>query len=374
MYRPISRAAAAQWRAVAAIVRKDILVWLRTPAAIVVCLAPPLALLLVGFLAGAAVGRNPVALVVADPGPQAARLTAVLEASDAFRLQRADAAGAAVLLRNLDVAGVITIPADFDRRYAAHEPDPVVIQINNLNLDFTNDLRRALPAAITDFYADQNPDPVTVRVAETDLRTTDVTIEQFMVLPNLVLLVSIAGVLNTGLAMSREFEDLTMKELLLAPASRASLMTGKLLAGWVTTMLLSCVVLGIAAVTGVLRPAGIGWVIAIGVMAVYAVAAAGIGAAVGAMIHRFMPTALVGICVAIYLFFLSGGIAVAAFLPAWIRTMAHLVPTYYAVHAMEGAIFYHSSQDLGRDLVVLGATAVGAIVLGIVALQRSVRR
>ena len=365
---------ATELRVVQGIARKDIQIWRRTPAAIVACLAPPLVFILVMFIAGAAVGRNPVALVVADPGPQAARLTAELRASDAFRLQTVDAGQAATMLRDLQVAGVITIPADFDAQYATGQPDPVLIQINNLNLDFTNDLRRSLPAAITNFYARGAADPITVRVAESDLRTTDVSIEQFMILPNLVLLVTIAGLVNTGLATAREFEDLTVKELLMAPGTRASILAGKLLGGWATTMLLSVVVLMIAAAAGIVRPAGIGWLTSLLVMAVYAVAAAGIGTAIGASVQRFMPTALISLSVSIYLFFLSGGIAVAAFLPTWIRSIAHLVPTFYAVHAMQNAVFYDSTADLGRDLAVLAGTAILAVLVGTAALGRSIHR
>jgi len=85
-----------------------------------------------------------------------------------------------------------------------------------------------------------------------------------------------------------------------------------------------------------------------------------------------MPTALISLSVSVYLYFLSGGIAVAAFLPTWIRTMAHFVPTFYAVHAMENAVFYGSTTDLGRDLAVLAGTAILAVLVGTAAFRRSI--
>ena len=353
-----------------ALVRKDIAIWARQPPAIAATLMPPILFLIVILVASAAVGRNPVALVVLDHGPQAQRLTSILQSSDAFRVQTVSAEDAQSLLDNLQVAAVITIPADFDARYDAGQPDPVTIRINNLNLDFTNDLRRSLPAAITHFYLQQSQSPIDMAVQETDLRSQDVSILQFLLVPNLVFLLTVAGVVNCGLATAREFEDVTIKELLLAPISRPTLIIGKLLAGWLTTLLVAGVVLLLGAVTGLLRPTGWFALLALGEVAVFALAMAGLGAALGALVQRFIPTIAIGVNLSIYLFFLSGGISVVAFLPGWVQAIAHFTPSYYGVHALQMAIFYHSTEQLGRDIAVLLGTAVVTVLLGVVALRR----
>jgi hypothetical protein len=47
---------------------------------------------------------------------------------------------------------VITIPADFTECVERHDPASILVRVNNLNLDFTNDIRRAVPdARETDF-------------------------------------------------------------------------------------------------------------------------------------------------------------------------------------------------------------------------------
>ncbi|MDQ6772193.1 MAG: ABC transporter permease [Candidatus Dormibacteraeota bacterium] len=359
-------------RALWALTRKDVGVWLRRPSAIAATVLPPILFVLVVLIAASAVGRNPVALVMLDDGPQAARLASALETSNAFRVSRAGPSEGAAELRHLDVAAVVTIPASFDSDYAAGRPDPVTIDINNLNLDFTNDLRRSLPAAITTFYAGQPADPVRVSVRESDLRVQDVSLVQFQLVPDLVLLLTVAGVVNCGLATAREFEDQTIKELLLAPMSNTALIAGKLLAGWLTTLLVAAVVLLVGGASGLLRPAGWYWLPALGVIALFALAAAGLGAAVGAVGRRFTAVAAVGINLALYLFFLAGGISVVAFLPAWVQTVAHLTPTYYGVHALQGAIFYQSLDGFGQDVAVLVVTAVAGLVLGTLALRRGV--
>ena len=145
------------------------------------------------------------------------------------------------MLADLKVSAIITVPADFDSLYQKGVADPVDITINNLNVNFTNDLRRALPTAITHFYASSSGDPFRVSVREHDLRTQDVDLAQFEMVPNVVLLITISGVVSTALATAREFEEQTFKEMILSPARRGALVIGKLLGSWVTTLIVAAV-------------------------------------------------------------------------------------------------------------------------------------
>ena len=61
----------------------------------------------------------------------------------------------------------------------------------------------------------------------------------------------------------------------------------------------------------------------------------------------------------------------AAFLPTWLQTISHFVPTFYGTHALQMAIFYSSNEGLALDLSVLGATAILAGVLGVLSLRKS---
>ena len=358
-----------------AIVRKDISVWLRQPTSIAATVLPAIAFMVILYFGAQAVGRNPVALVVQDSGPHAQELVNILSDSGAFKVgmititpQKAEDA-----LKRVKVAAVITIPSNFDAAYNAQKPDPVTIHINNLNLDFTNDLRRSLPAAITEFYAEKgNSSPIQIHVKETDLRSQDIDLLRFELVPNLVLLLTTAGIVNAGLATAREWEDSTIKELLLAPISKATLIAGKLLSGWITTLLIASVVLVVGAASGYLRPEGtIYWISTLVIVLLIALASAALGVAIGAASRRFQRVTAIGIPLSIDLFFLSGGITVAAFLPAWLQTIAHFVPTFYGTHALQMAIFYGSTEGLALDLSVLGATALVAGVLGVLSLRRS---
>src|SRR5207253_977236 len=70
--------------AILAIARKDIGVWARQPTAVAATVLPAIVLIGVLYIGAAAVGHNPVALVVQDSGPHAQQLVQILSDSDAF--------------------------------------------------------------------------------------------------------------------------------------------------------------------------------------------------------------------------------------------------------------------------------------------------
>jgi ABC-2 type transport system permease protein len=366
--------------AILAIVRKDISIWFRQPTTIAATILPAIAFMVILYFGAQAVGRNPVALVVQDEGPHAQELVKILNDSDAFRVTMITSMfqKAEETLNQIKVAAVITIPPNFDTAFDNRSPDPVLIHINNLNLDFTNDLRRSLPAAITDFYSEKinhggitNNNPININVNESDLRIQDIDILRFELVPNMVLLLTTAGIVNAGLATAREWEDLTIKELLLAPISRSSLIIAKMLSGWLTTLIVASTVIGLGAITGYLKPDGpLYWLTMIIIVLLIALASTGLGVAIGAATRKFQRVTAIGIPLSIDLFFLSGGISIAAFLPPWLQTISHFIPTYYGTHALEMAIFYNSTEGLAADITVLAITAAVAGMLGVLSLRR----
>ena len=357
-------------RVIRSVIRKDVLEWLHQPRQIFVTILPTFGLLFVLVLGAAAVGTNKVALVVLSSGPHTDQMVQALEDQDAYVITRTTSDDAENLISNLKIEAVITIPANFESQFSSGQQAPIDYEINNLNLDFTNDLRRSLPDAITTFYANQPNSPVTVSVNETDMRLQDISLIQYQVLPLLIQLLTAAGVLNTGLAAAREWETLTIKELYQAPINRRDLIIGKTVAGWLITMFYGLVALGVATLAGFFRPHGIYWLTTLLVMALVGLASAGLGVTLAALVRREQRVIALSTNLTFYLFFLSGGISVIAFLPDVIQTIAHFVPTYYGVHALQMAVFYSSSDLLLRDSVVLAVTALVMVTIGAYAFRR----
>ena len=364
---------AAFFRATWVILRKDLRVLLRQPVNIAATLVPPIAFLLVNALGAVAIGRNPVALVTLDQGVKGQQMAQIIHNANVFRITDATSAQAKILLNNIDVAAIITIPADFTQRVDAHVNAPMEVIVNNLNLDFTNDIRRSVPAAITEFYQAQgDASPVKVTMQESNLRHRDVEFFQYNVLPTILLLLMISGLVNGGLSTAREWESRTVKELLLSPVSRGAIIAGKVLAGFTITFILGTLVLFLGYVVGWTQPEGVYWLSALLTIALVSLLSAGLGVAVGAALRRVQVVIAVSINVAIYLFFLAGGIGVLAFEPSWLQNIAAFVPLTYGRHALEQAVFYSASDQFGLDMVVLAISALVAVVLGVLAMRRGI--
>src|SRR5215471_13980864 len=93
--------------------------------------------------------RAPMALIDRDGGPEAARfIDATNRAHHSFRLLPMDAAEADALLARGRLVGSITIPAGFSERVASGQTVVLDVRLDNVNVDLSNDVQRALPAAI----------------------------------------------------------------------------------------------------------------------------------------------------------------------------------------------------------------------------------
>jgi ABC-2 type transport system permease protein len=363
------------FRTIWILLRKDVRIFMRQPTTMAATILPPLGFLLVSALGAAAVGRSPVALVNLDSGAKGVQMAQILHQADVFRLTDATPQQARTLYNNVDVVAIITIPANFTQRVDAHQQAPVIVTVNNLNLDFTNDIRRSVPDAITQFYQAQgSASPIKVTLQEHNLRQRDVQLFEYDVLPTIVLLLMISGLVNGGLATAREWEKSTVKELLLSPMTRGAIIVGKVLAGFAITFTLGVLVLLLGDLLGWTQPQGVYWLSALLTIALVSLLSASLGVAVGAAVQRIQPVIAISINIALYLFFLAGGIGVLAFEPGWLQNIAAFIPLTYGVHALEMSIFYSSTDQFGLDMSILGLSALIAIGLGVLSMRRGIAR
>src|SRR5947199_205949 len=94
----------------------------------------------------------PVALIDRDGGSLARRFVEALDgAHHSFALKYMSAEAAEAALGSGRLVGIITIPAGFSDAVARGTTVAVDVRIDNVNVDLTNDVQRALPAAIVGF-------------------------------------------------------------------------------------------------------------------------------------------------------------------------------------------------------------------------------
>ena len=377
------------WRVILAVARTDLQVWRRSPWAIAAALVPPLGMGLLVATLTLSVGMQPVALVLEGQGPQAKEMARIIQAdAEAYLLHVVDAPTAARLVLDQQVAAVVRVPADFDDRLAAADAR-LDLFLNNIDIDFGDDLRRTVTRSAAEFDAPNLgvvgalragrtnlivPNPYRIAVVEQDLRQTDVSFLEYQVIPILLLLVINVGVLGTGLLTARDFERRTARILLLAPSSRASVLLGRGLGSVLATLLLVVPIVLIGALAGVIKPAPGHWPAVVALLLATVLMATGLGLLLGTAVRQPRLVTMVGLNVVTYLFFLGGGFTTIAFLPAWIQALSLFVPTSYAVAGLRQALFYPDLVGFGRDLLVLCGVALAALAAGTAAFNRGLLR
>ena len=155
-------------RVIWACLKKDLKSARSEPLFTLVSIILPLNVLFLMSLLVVSGGLAPTAVVMQDSGPLAQQFYTAMSQAHSFVLQQATTAQANALIEQGKIVAVVTIPADFDTRIRAHQSVPVGVTINNLNTDFTNDIRRAVPLTITSFYARAEPSVVTITPQEHD--------------------------------------------------------------------------------------------------------------------------------------------------------------------------------------------------------------
>ena len=372
-----------------AVARNDLAVWRRSPWAVAAALFPALAMGALMAVLTASVGRQPVALVVRGQGPLAAHMTHLIQAdSEAYLLQTMTAHEAERALQEQRVAAVVIIPENFDQQVADARAQ-VELLLNNVDLDFSDDIRRSVTRSVAEFDAPQLgivgelhgpsrgfvlPNPYRIAVAERDLCQTNVSFLHYQVVPVLILIVLSLGLLGTALLAARDFERRTVRLLLLSPAHRANLVAGRLLGGVLITGAVMTPLVLLGATLGILHPPQAHWPAFLALLGAVTVMAVGLGLLLGVALRRGRLVTMAGLSLATYFFFLGGGFTTVAFLPRWMQVVSQFVPTSYAIAGLRQTLFYPDLLGVNRDLLVLSGSAVAAAALGTVALARAWRR
>src|SRR5260370_13419439 len=202
-------------RVIWACLKKDLKSALTEPLYTLVAIILPLNVLLLMSLLVISGGLAPTAVVMQDSGRLAQQFYAAMSQAHSFVLQQASAEQAEALIQQGKIVAVVTIPADFDAHIRKNQSVAVGVKINNLNTDFTNDIRRALPLSITSFSAKAFPSVVTITPQERDAYPQDTGYIPFLAVPILVIGLMVGGMVQAGTAAAVGGEHQTMKEFLL---------------------------------------------------------------------------------------------------------------------------------------------------------------
>lgn len=316
-------------------------------------------------------GQAPTAVVMQDTGPYAQGFYNAMSHAHSFRLQKTTADEAQHLIQAGKIVAVVTIPANFDTSVQNNQAVQVDVQINNLNTDFTNDIRRAVPLSITSFYAKAFPHLVSVTSHEIDFYSQDTDYIPYLTVSILVIALVLAGILQSGSSSAREWENETIKELLLSPARRWAIIVGKMVGAFV--MSIASVVIVLLVLIFIIGVQPLHWDEVIGFTLLCLLIFIAWGTFLGTLMKQRQPVIALAFGTAIPLFFLSGAFGPLSFNTPAIQFIAKIFPLYYAIVLQQHAFhnFDLNTYGTGVNTLILVGYASLLIILAAVALRRS---
>ncbi len=348
-------------RVIWACLKKDLKSARSEPLYTLVSIILPLNVLLLMSLLVISGGLAPTAVVMHDQGPLEQQFYAAMKGAHSFLVQQATTQQADKLIEQGKIVAVVTIPANFDARMQEYLPVQVGVTINNLNTDFTIDIRRALPLSITSFYAKAEPFVVTITPQERDAYPHDLDYIPFLSVPILVIGLMVGGMVQAGTATAVEWERETVKELLLSPASRVAIVLGKMLAAFLVGLAGAAVVLAVLIVLMGIWP--VHWGELIGFTLLILALFTAWGTLLGAWLQRRTPLATLAIGLCVPLFFLSGPFGPISFFAPIEQLIARMFPVYYAIVVLQHAFhdFTLNTSGIGINLLIMVAYTHGGL-------------
>jgi ABC-type multidrug transport system permease subunit len=347
--------ASSEIRIIYAMALKDIKSSLTERAFMLTSIIIPINFLLLFLLFALTGGQAPIAVVLEDNGPYAQQLLSAMEHSHSFIIQQTTAFNAQRLMQLGRIVAIVTVPANFDSALKNGNQVKLPVAINNLEVDFTNDIRRAVPLAITSFYASAFPHQVVVRAHEIDTYSQDTDYVQYLVVSLLVVSVMLGGLLQAGSNAAREYEKGTIKELMLAPANPWAIQTGKVLGALVLNSLpVAVAMIVIVFLIGVWP---MHWNELFEYVLLLMLTFVAAGTLIGTLVRRRQAVIPLSIGLSIPIFFISGAFGPATWGDPITAIVAQLQPVYYGIAVFQHA--FHNFTTISTGPIVDGFILIG---------------
>jgi ABC-2 type transport system permease protein len=187
-----------------------------------------------------------------------------------------------------------------------------------------------------------------------------------------------AGAIAMTVLFSGMFQSVTMiwdrefgflKEVLVAPISRATIVVGKILSGASVTIVQGLMAVVFAPLVS-LRLGPLELVSLAGVIALLSLAMTGLGVVIATRMDTFEGFGVISNFVVLPLYFLSGGVFPIEHLPRWMSLLTHANPVTYAVDLMRHAIHQPTVFPPALDVALLGGFTVAMMAVALLLFRR----
>ncbi len=335
------------WRRMAIIVRKELLVLLCNPIARALIIVPPLMQMIVfGWAATLEVRNVDVAVLNHDSGRWSRDIIHAIEGSPTFR-SITHMEGQGQIRPTLDqqkALFVLVFNEDFSRRIDRGEPAEAQVILDG---------RRSNAAQIAAYYLERmtaqvavaTPRAKTAQITAAGVPQLDIRMRcwfnpnlefQWFFLPNLIGMLSfILGLVVTGLSVAREREVGTFDQLLVSPAIPTEIALAKLVPGCLVGMVHGTIFLLIS-ILGFGVPLTGSVVLLYAGMLVFAVASGGVGLMVSSLSATQQQAFLGAFTVGVPCILISGAVTPVMNMPLFLQHASQLNPLRHFTTITQG--------------------------------------
>ena len=177
--------------------------------------------------------------------------------------------------------------------------------------------------------------------------------------PGIIALTALSGAVNSGMTLLEEKIKGILKEYFVAPIPRMSIILASTGSGMVKTLIQSTMILVIALLFGARLTGGPLQILeALVYLFLYVMAFVGFSHGIAARAKSTGSYHMLLFVLNLPLLFLSNALYPLASMPGWMRVLAYLNPTTYAVDGLRGALFSAGTLPLWLNLGVLAAFVV----------------
>lgn len=198
----------------------------------------------------------------------------------------------------------------------------------------------------------------------------DVRYVQFLV-PGIVGMSMLFTSMFAGISVLWDREFGFLKEIMVTPVSRVSIVLGRIAGGTTTALIQGILILLISIAIGFKAATLSSVLLAVLFMALIATTFIGLGLVFASRMKDMQGFSLIMNFVIFPLFFLSGAIFPLANLPAGLRHLAYLDPMTYGVDGLRGALIGVSVLPIQYNLLILGGFSVLMVFLGAYFFEKS---
>jgi len=155
-----------------------------------------------------------------------------------------------------------------------------------------------------------------------------------------------------------------LKEVLVAPVNRFSVILGRSLGGMTTALIQALIIVGIAIAMGVKISSVSGFLLALVIMILTCAAFTGFGLIIATKLGNLEGFMAIMNLIVFPIFFLSGALFPVQSMPSWLRYVMYINPLTYGIDGLRGTLVGVASFPLWLDFAVLLILCLALATLG----------